>query len=322
MLGYEQFREELLNSFSRQIAEQFEGYHLEHEKVFKTNTVLESLSIKADEVGKSSISPVMYVEAIYDGYLSSDMEAANYIDGTFKDYVRYFETGQSMLKDDDNDIEKMCNKDTLFPQVINAERNREYLKNKPHRLFLDLAVIYRFDAPAFNGTIIVNDSIAKHLGLSEEALYESAMKNLEDKYRPEMHKMSEILGLPAMDEVDDTLYVVTNKEKNYGANALLLPSFFEDFSEKTDGNFYIIPSSLHEVLIVRDAEHDPGGLQEIIQQVNEMACVGDDFLSDNLYKFNAETKQIEYAMPDQVKSKERNISTIEEKKPEKDVKVI
>ena len=63
-------------------------------------------------------------------------------------------------------------------------------------------------------------------------------------------------------------------------------------------------------------------LQEVMGQVNSMACVGDDFLSDNLYRYNSETKQIEFALPDKVKNKGKNISVIEEKNPEKDAKVI
>ena len=148
-----------------------------------------------------------------------------------------------------------------------------------------------------------------------------AVKNLDERFTPQVQKMSELFGLPELYD-DSPLYVVTNKEKLMGANAILLPQLFERFSENVCENFYVIPSSIHELLFVEGEVGKAEELQEVMAQVNAMDCVGNDFLSDNLYRYNSETKQIEFALPDKVKNKEKNISVIEEKKPEKDAKVI
>ncbi len=322
MLGYEEFRETLINKFVSYLPEGFEGYHVETQRVPRTNTCLESISIRPDEIGNENITPVMYIENLYDEYLKGDDDALAYIKDKAIMYAGYYDKGREMAANAKDGVDKIISKDSVFPQVINAERNREYLKDKPHREILDLAVVYRIDAPAFSGTVAVNNGVAEKLGLTEEQLYEVAVKNLEERFAPKLMKMSELLGIPEMFEEDVQLYVVTNKEKLMGANAILLPSVFEEYSEKAGGDFYVIPSSIHELLFVEGEVGKAEEIQEIMAQVNAMDCVGNDFLSDNLYRYNSETKQIEFALPDKVKNKEKDISVIEEKKPEKDAKVI
>ena len=321
MLGYEEFRKTLIGKFTSYMPEGFEGYHVETQRVMRTNTCLESISIKPDEMKNDSITPVMYIENLYDEYLQGNDDALIYIRDKAMMYAKYFDMGKEIVSNFKGGVEKLVCKDAIFPKVINADRNREYLKNLPHREILDLAVVYVIDVPAFNGTITVNNSVARNFSLGEEQLYEVAVKNLEERFTPQLMKMSEMLGIPEMFD-ECPFYVVTNKEKLMGANALLLPSVFEEFSKQAGGDFYVIPSSIHELLFVQGEVSKEENMQEIMDQVNAMECVGNDFLSDNLYKYNAETKQIEFAMPDRVKNKEKDISVIEEKKPEKDAKVI
>ncbi len=135
--------------------------------------------------------------------------------------------------------------------------------------------------PAFNGTVTIDNKVAYKFELTEEQLYEVAVKNLDERFTPQVQKMSELLGLPELYD-NSPLYVVTNKEKIMGANAILLPQLFERFSENICENFYVIPSSIHELLFVEGEVGKAEELQEVMGQVNSMACVGDDFLSDNL----------------------------------------
>ncbi len=323
MLQYDEFREKLLDMFNKEISLQLPGYHVATQNTCRMNITTESICVRPDaNNGKSSIIPMIYTENIYDGYLGSDMEAEPYIDNTIRNYMEYFEKGMEIMAKRSIEIENIIDKDSLFPQVINAEKNKEYLKDKPHRLMLDLAIIYKYEAPDFNGNVAVNNSMAEKLHMPEEQLYETAIKNLENKYRPQICNLLDLVGLPEMEGTDDLLYVVANRENMYGANALLLPSVFEEFKEKAGGSFYIIPSSIHELILVKGEEYEPGKLTDMIMEVNSIACAGRSFLSDNLYRYNSESKQIEFAMPDKVKSKEKKENIIGEKKTEKDAKAI
>ena len=67
-----------------------------------------------------------------------------------------------------------------------------------------------------------------------------------------------------------------------------MPSFFEDATEKLDGNFYVLPSSVHEILLLPDRfapEHQ--FLKELVQDVNANEVDPKDRLSDNVYHYDA-----------------------------------
>ena len=321
MVSYEEFRKALINNFISFMPERFEGYHVETQKVTKANTCYESISIRADEMENESVIPVISIENLYDEYLCGNDDALNFIRNKAVKYADIYDKGRELMANVKGGVDNLIRKDAIFPQVINADRNREYLKDKPHREILDLAVVYKIDVPTFNGTVTIDNKVADKYELTEEQLYEVAVKNLDERFTPQVQKMSELFGLPELYD-DSPLYVVTNKKKLMGANAILLPQLFERFSENVCENFYVIPSSIHELLFVEGEVGKAEELQEVMAQVNAMDCVGNDFLSDNLYRYNSETKQIEFALPDKVKNKEKNISVIEEKKPEKDAKVI
>ncbi len=331
MLEYDEFREKMLKAFEKRVTEELPEYRLFNEKTRRTNTVMENIGVRPKTLTeKSPISPVMYIENLYENYLKGDREDSDFINDTVVRYFEAFETGKKLMESMCTNIEDFFDKETVVAQVINAEKNKEYLSDKPHRLFLDLAVIYRFDAPLFNGSIVVNNGIAKEIKMTEKELYNAALKNMERQYAPQVRRLTEMLRNDYNKELDDDLdgasdilYVVTNEEKLYGANALLMPSSFEKLAEKTGGDFYVIPSSVHELLAVSDVSQKAEDLQEMLLQVNATPYVSEtEWLSDNLYKYNAVTKQIEYAFPEDVKKKEKDSKAVEEKKPEKDAKVI
>ena len=92
------------------------------------------------------------------------------------------------------------------------------------------------------------------------------------------------------------LYVATTERDTFGAGVLAVPSFFEDAAEKLDGNFYVLPSSVHEILLLPDRfapEHQ--FLKELVQDVNENEVDPKDRLSDNVYHYDAKERIFELA---------------------------
>lgn len=89
------------------------------------------------------------------------------------------------------------------------------------------------------------------------------------------------------------MYVLTNKEKFWGATAILRIEILEEIGKKLKQNFYIIPSSIDEVLIVPSyADIDREMMDIMIQEVNETQVSKEERLSDHAYYYSIEEGKI------------------------------
>ena len=89
---------------------------------------------------------------------------------------------------------------------------------------------------------------------------------------------------------DMNVYVVTNFETVRGAAAILIREAMEKLWEMI-GDFYIIPSSVHELIVSTDMP--PEDLRDILREVNDSECVDEDeLLSYNIYRYDHEKKEV------------------------------
>ena len=92
---------------------------------------------------------------------------------------------------------------------------------------------------------------------------------------------------------DDKLFVLTNNQKLNGAAALLDEKMMEQIAERVGNDFYILPSSVHEVLIVpKEAGMDFKDLEAMVQEVNATQVAPQDKLSDHVYQYDNETREV------------------------------
>ncbi len=139
-------------------------------------------------------------------------------------------------------------------------------------------------------------------GVTEEELYKLAHNNTSRIYRPDLRPMKEVLaelivyklengedlsGL--IDEIakdNYTVYVLTNHIKNSGAACVLYDDILENFAKDIDMDFYILPSSIHELILVPDDGYmDAPVLINMVRHVNIHEVAKEDLLSDNIYKY-------------------------------------
>ena len=89
---------------------------------------------------------------------------------------------------------------------------------------------------------------------------------------------------------DMDVYVVTNFETVRGAAAILITEAMEILWEKI-GNFYIIPSSVHELIVSTDVP--PEDLRYMVREVNDSEHVDEDeLLSYNIYRYDHTKKEV------------------------------
>ena len=173
--------------------------------------------------------------------------------------------------------------------------------------------------------------LAEKMGMNEAQLYEQAMANtpklLPVSIRPmdeiiceiilkEMGEAQDIVSreetMSVIDEVKGSskgmdLYVMTNSEKFNGASELLFPENLDELSKKFDSDIYIIHSSTHEIIAISSTGKDVNELQEMVNEVNMNEVLIEDRLSNEVYHYDKNKKELTVASDAPNKSLDDNI---------------
>lgn len=89
------------------------------------------------------------------------------------------------------------------------------------------------------------------------------------------------------------MYVLSNEQKLYGAACILYPGVLKKFAEKMGQDFYVLPSSVHEVILVpTEAGTDQESLLEIVTDINRTQVAEDEVLADSVYYYERSRDQI------------------------------
>ena len=197
-------------------------------------------------------------------------------------------------------------KSMLVPELIAQEGNEARLADVPSRQMEDMAVIYRLDLGEMNGghaSIVVNNDLMEHFGVTAEQLHEDMQANAPLTHPVSIRSMEEVLGemmggmpLPGPEPGQPYLFVASRQDMFQGAGIMAYPDFFQQAAEKVGGDFFIQPSSIHEILLLPD--DGSMGWQELtnmVQSVNASEVLPEERLSDNVFHFDAQDKVFERA---------------------------
>jgi hypothetical protein len=75
-----------------------------------------------------------------------------------------------------------------------------------------------------------------------------------------------------------------------GAGVIFYPNMLKELADYHESDLFIIPSSVHETLIIPDTNMimDIESLRDMICEVNRTAVADEEILSDNLYVYDRE----------------------------------
>lgn len=213
--------------------------------------------------------------------------------------------------------------ENIIPALIPTKGNEELLKTIPHIPFENLQIIFKFKASDFeDGLGTVPYTYLDEMGWDEKKLLDIATSN--SMYKNEIIvcplenvvlNRSPISGVD-LDELKDLslqMVIVTNSIQSYGAAAILDKDIMGKLSNVFKENLYIIPSSVHECLVMPESQCSPDLLKMMVYDVNRHTVEIVDRLSDDIYVFDRMTKKIALAT-DERKLLDENIS--EERKEE------
>ncbi len=274
-------------------------------KIMKNNsTEFYGLVIKKEGV---SVSPTIYLEKYYEEYMQGrDVESI--VQEIVEIDIRSREDVELQI-DTYRDFDKM--KDVIMYKIINTEYNREILQNIPHREYLDLSIVYYClvqDSLGCVASWTISNEIMKLWNVDEEVLFELATENCKRILPYNIMSITDVICDILMDRGDSKeemldelfeleqgprMYVVTNKNKIYGASVIFYPGMLFEFAQQK-GDFYILPSSIHEAILIPTSENvNKDELAMMVKEVNETQVPKEDFLSNEVYYYDTTKNELQ-----------------------------
>ena len=254
----------------------------------------------------SNVVPTIYLEPFWKNY-ESGATMTEIIDSILSLYERECPSGEmdlSFFQDFDRVKEK------IVYRLVNAKWNEELLKSIPHIRFLDLAICFSCsfcEKTLGIGEVLVYNNHVDAWGTSVEELLELARRNTCLLYGTELMDMEDLLEEFAGAQAPDLpleergaeripLKILSNRRRVYGAAAMLYPDLLRKVAEEMDCNLFILPSSVHEVLLMPDRGHpDPRLLREMVCEVNETQVAAEEVLSEDVYYFDRRRNELRIA---------------------------
>lgn len=193
-------------------------------------------------------------------------------------------------------------KDQLVIQVIPTEPNAEKLATVPHKTIEDIAVVYRIDVSDsrhHDASVLITNQMLDQFGITPEQLHQDAVASQMEHRAPTLKNMSDMMAEMSggmMDMPESPMWVATVEGGLHGAAVVQLPEFMDQAAEKLGGDFFVLPSSIHECLFIKDdGEFQREQLEDMVQNVNATEVSAADFLSDSVYHYDADERIFEKA---------------------------
>ena len=223
----------------------------------------------------------------------------------------------------------------LFMRVSNIEENLQVLDNVPYVKRADLAITFHIaveENEAGRASAIVTNNMMENFGVTRNQLYKDALENSSFIAPVMIDNLGEVVGRMEIEEMEargaseeeirkaeeriyvesqyNPMFVVTNETLLYGGSAIFYPGVMDQLGEVLNGDFFILPSSVHETLVVPDdgriSCHE---LKAMVMAINEKEVAPEDRLADEVYHYDTRDHVFEKAdsFTERKRAKEQDI---------------
>ena len=259
---------------------EFAGCEIRTEDVIKSGDMhLKGLIIRNPE---EAAAPRIFLEEYYDAYVNGhDLDdILNELADRRASFgsLKWMDEKLNKLLSDTEEVKKH-----ITYTVMNRDANEQYLSTHPYTPVEDLALVYHIEIDTTMRTHVTYDNMEK-LGLTTEELFTLAQQNTPEWHPATVEGISESLW--GIEDDSTGMIVVSNRSCDEGAAAIFYPGMDEILREKIGGDYYVLPSSVHEVIAISKSGPVPlEGLRSLVQGVNrEMVTDPRDFLSNEVYE--------------------------------------
>ena len=190
-------------------------------------------------------------------------------------------------------------KDKIVPALFNRGRN-DYKDLLTLEFVSDIGIYFRVVVTQDNdgiGTVKVTNAMADTWGVSVSTILDTAKANMNKTVV--IQSLFDILNGNSKKERSielsdmEPMHVVNNTIATNGAAAILLIPDFVKSGEIDNKDYVIIPSSIHECILLDKDQMEVDEINDMIQSVNTDIVKPEEFLSDYALVYNARTHQIE-----------------------------
>lgn len=296
MMNYEQFKKTVKENFMNYMPDKFKDMEPLISQVEKVNSTLDAIGVKGDN---TSAFPTIYINDMYKDYQNgTDLETI--LTAACNVIARAYDEAFGI-----NVKDILANaSDNIFFMLINTDQNQSLLNSVPHRSFHDLSITYRimvkFDKTGLQSIPITN-GLAAELKMTEEQLFKCAENNTQRLFPPTVKTMSDAMRkvfismgmyedfinkvLDRMSPEPNT-WVISNTSCINGASSILYENELHELAEKMESDLYILPSSIHEVVVISAEMGNPEELAQMMTEINVSEVPLEDRLSNQVYHYD------------------------------------
>lgn len=247
----------------------------------------------------TNIHPTIYLEEFYQQYLDGrdTFDIATNITHLYSE-IRFEECWNT-----NQILDFEIAKSRIAFKLIHFDKNQRLLKDIPHLKFLDLAIVFYIlldQTEKGTASVLITHDMLKHWQQSLMKIYCYAATNTPALLTAELMPMNdvivELLGVTSdayVPEDENHMYILSNELRHFGAACILYDPVLEDISKVLEDDFYVLPSSIHEVIIL-SAKHAPSqtDLDEMIAEINNTQVADEEILSDHAYYYSRKQKRL------------------------------
>lgn len=303
----EQFGDKLLKDLEKVLESECK---IEFREVKKNNGVcLHGIVISANGC---NVAPAIYIDEMFESHKNGK---------PFKDivydilcvYYRYVRE-PNMNMEFFTQFEQAKNK--LLYKLINAKDNKELLAEVPYRQWNDLVLVFYYlfeDEQMGRATILIKNTHLKMWGIDKDVLYETAKKNMPRLCPEEITPIKQIVqelmelrqnnpegitvvfpeGFRAEMAQEVAMFVLSNRNRLFGASVLLYTEALKRLAKELNRNLVILPSSIHEVLVVPDdGVTKKDFFANMVREVNDTQVDREEILSYSIYYYDRMSEKI------------------------------
>lgn len=287
-MNTQQFYQELFETMKQQPLPS--GMEFKEVEIPKNGMIRKGIALAGRKDGTAPVAYPDYYFSQYQKGMSLE-EVAKTITGELIQHTQ-------KISFDTDTLLKQITPERLRTGIVSYEPNREWLKEIPHERLADLAVYGKIDfGEAF---VKVNEQVLSMLHMTREEMLGAAKQNIrkEASLKSLNHVMLQMMKENGIDpemaqamieqsEIPDLL-VLTTKDQTEGASLIANTELMKEIHQKLGEDFYILPSSIHEVRLVRRSEFPDSVdcLKELVQSVNQSMVAPEERLSDEVYEFD------------------------------------
>lgn len=241
---------------------------------------------------ESNISPTIYLNGFYERYVY-EAESLQQIEADVMETYRRNKTDHNLDVSFFTEWENA--RQRIIFKLVNYDANRELLKDVPHKKVLDLAMVFTClveKGVTGSATILIHNHHMEYWGVTEDDLFHTAMENTPYFQKKKMAGMNSVIeyltgkkvGNDILDDIC-SMYVLTVENNLNGAGAVLYKNLLKGFADRMESDFYILPSSVHEMILIPLFTDDMESLSQMVKEVNATQLKPEDVLSDHAYVY-------------------------------------